>query len=60
MSPTLPKTFKAAVIEEANASFQVKDVPLKEPQQGQVLVKVAACGVCHTDEVVRTGAFGPP
>lgn len=60
MSPSLPKTYKAAVVEEANGKLNVKDVPLKEPQHGQILVKVKACGVCHSDEVVRTGGFGNP
>ncbi|KAF4305772.1 putative alcohol dehydrogenase [Botryosphaeria dothidea] len=58
MSPSLPKTYKAAVIEQANAPLTIKDLPLKEPQRGQILVKVKACGVCHSDEGVRTGGFG--
>ncbi|KAL1626474.1 hypothetical protein SLS56_006785 [Neofusicoccum ribis] len=60
MSPSLPKTFKAAVVEEANAKLVIKDVPLEDPKHGEVLVKVKACGVCHSDEAVRTGAFGQP
>ncbi|KKY16385.1 putative alcohol dehydrogenase [Diplodia seriata] len=60
MSPTLPKSYKAAVIEEANGKLNIKDLPLKEPEHGQILVKVKACGVCHSDEAVRTGAFGQP
>lgn len=60
MSPSLPKTFKAAVVEEANGKLIIKDVPLEDPKHGEVLVKVKACGVCHSDEAVRTGAFGQP
>ncbi|KAF2136484.1 uncharacterized protein K452DRAFT_237386 [Aplosporella prunicola CBS 121167] len=60
MSPQLPHTYKAAVIAGANAPFEIQDVPLHEPSEGLVLVKVIACGVCHTDEIARTGAFGPP
>ncbi|KAK7968078.1 alcohol dehydrogenase [Apiospora aurea] len=44
MSPSLPQTYKAAVIEKANA-------PL-------VLVKVLACGVCHSDMGAQGGHFG--
>ncbi|TVY82065.1 Alcohol dehydrogenase patD [Lachnellula suecica] len=55
---SLPKTYKAAVFEKANAPFTLKDLPLKEPSQGEVLVKVLACGVCHSDAGVCGGAFG--
>jgi len=57
MTP-LPKTYKAAVFEKANAPFTLKDLPLKEPEAGQVLVKVIAVGVCHSDAGVQAGAFG--
>ncbi|KAF9631117.1 putative alcohol dehydrogenase protein [Lasiodiplodia theobromae] len=60
MSSKLPQTFKAAVVEKANEPLTIKDVPLKEPSEGQVLIKVIVCGVCHTDEAVRTGTFGQP
>ncbi|EKG10580.1 Alcohol dehydrogenase superfamily zinc-containing [Macrophomina phaseolina MS6] len=60
MSPSLPKTYKAAVIEQNNAPLTIKDLPLKEPQDGQILVKVKACGVCHSDEIVRAGMMGTP
>ncbi len=44
---------KAAIIEEAGQDFRIVDMELAEPGYGEVLVKVAACGVCHTDEVAR-------
>jgi alcohol dehydrogenase, propanol-preferring len=40
---------KAAVVKEFNQPLQVEDVPVLEPGQGQVLVKLEACGLCHTD-----------
>ena len=55
---SLPKTYKAAVFEKPNAPLTIKDVPLKEPSVGEVLVKVLATGVCHSDAVVCAGAFG--
>ncbi|KAI9709486.1 MAG: hypothetical protein M1820_003246 [Bogoriella megaspora] len=55
----LPKTFKAAVVEEANKPFVFKELPLELPKEGQVLIKVLACGVCHTDAVQYAGQFGP-
>ncbi|KAF2087467.1 alcohol dehydrogenase [Saccharata proteae CBS 121410] len=58
MAPQLPKTYKAAVIEKNNQPLTLKQVDLKEPGEGEVLVKVQACGVCHSDEAVRGGLMG--
>ncbi|KAK8034036.1 alcohol dehydrogenase GroES-like domain-containing protein [Apiospora rasikravindrae] len=58
MSPSLPQTYKAAVIEKAGAPLVIKDVPLKSPGPKQVLVKVLACGVCHSDMGAQGGHFG--
>ena len=40
---------KAAVLYEVNTPLVVEDVELEDPKQGEVLVKVAAAGVCHSD-----------
>lgn len=56
--PSLPKTYKAAVFESKDAKLTIKDIDLKEPEKGQVLVKVLATGVCHSDAAVGAGAFG--
>jgi propanol-preferring alcohol dehydrogenase len=40
---------KAAVLEEIGKPLVIKEVPTPEPGPGQVLMKVAACGVCHSD-----------
>ncbi|KAF9872590.1 alcohol dehydrogenase GroES-like domain-containing protein [Colletotrichum karsti] len=55
---SLPQTYKAAVIKSARAPLEIVDLELKKPGPGQVLVKVLACGVCHSDVVVQEGAFG--
>jgi aryl-alcohol dehydrogenase len=44
---------QAAVVFEKGQPFQMTELELDEPKEGEVLVKVAACGVCHTDEVAR-------
>lgn len=59
-APPLPKTFRAAILTEANKPLQIQDVPMLEAQDGEVLIKVHACGVCHSDHDVSTGAMGPP
>lgn len=44
---------QAAVIHEAGQPFRIEEVDLAEPKRGELLVKIAACGVCHTDDVAR-------
>ncbi|KAL8770845.1 MAG: hypothetical protein Q9209_003496 [Squamulea sp. 1 TL-2023] len=58
MAATLPKTYKAAIFKQANEKLTIEDVELKQPEQGQVLIKVLATGVCHSDVMVQNGAFG--
>ena len=40
---------KAAVFYGANQPLTVEELPTPEPKAGEILVKVAGCGVCHTD-----------
>lgn len=40
---------KAAVVNEFHSKLEIKEVPVPEVQHGEVLVEIAACGVCHTD-----------
>ncbi|KAF2262982.1 alcohol dehydrogenase [Lojkania enalia] len=51
----IPKTCKAIVIEEAGAPWDVRDVPVREPKEGEILIKVEACGVCHSDSFLQQG-----
>lgn len=44
---------KAAVTHQKGAEFKLENVELSEPQQNEVLVKIMASGVCHTDVVAR-------
>jgi len=46
---------KAAVLEKAGVPLLVENIREPKPRQGEVLVKVAACGVCHTDLHVMKG-----
>jgi len=47
---------KAAVLEEFGAPLRVQDVELAEPKPGEVLIRLVACGVCHTDLYTASGA----
>ncbi|MFC8796631.1 alcohol dehydrogenase AdhP [Promicromonospora sp. NPDC057138] len=40
---------RAAVVTDFTAPLQVKDVPIPEPGPGEVLVRIEASGLCHTD-----------
>lgn len=44
---------KAAVVYEKSAPFVIDELELDAPREGEVLVEVVACGVCHTDEVAQ-------
>ena len=45
----MTKTMKAAVVREFGKPLVIEEVPVPTPGAGQILVKVAATGVCHTD-----------
>src|SRR5439155_16650030 len=47
---------RAPVLEEFGAPLQVQEVDLAAPRAGEVLVRLAACGVCHTDLFTASGA----
>jgi NDMA-dependent alcohol dehydrogenase len=46
---------KAAVLWELNAPWSVEDIELDAPGPNEVLVKLAASGMCHSDEHLVTG-----
>jgi S-(hydroxymethyl)glutathione dehydrogenase/alcohol dehydrogenase len=48
-------TTKAAILWEVGAPWSVETVELDAPQHGEVLVRVAASGMCHSDEHLVTG-----
>ncbi len=47
---------RAAVLEEFGQPLEVQEVELAEPREGEVLVRLEACGVCHTDLYTASGA----
>jgi S-(hydroxymethyl)glutathione dehydrogenase/alcohol dehydrogenase len=46
---------RAAVLEQFGAPLEVQDVELAPPKAGEVLVRLHACGVCHTDMYSASG-----
>jgi S-(hydroxymethyl)glutathione dehydrogenase/alcohol dehydrogenase len=47
---------RAAVLERFGEPLEVQEVDLAEPRDGEVLVRLVACGVCHTDLYTSSGA----
>jgi len=47
---------RAAVLEEFGEPLAVQEVELAEPRGSEVLVRLVACGVCHTDLYTASGA----
>ena len=46
---------KAAILWETHSKWSVEDIELDPPKQGEVLIKLAASGLCHSDEHLVTG-----
>jgi S-(hydroxymethyl)glutathione dehydrogenase / alcohol dehydrogenase len=47
---------RAAVLEEFGSPLAVQEVDLGGPRAGEVLVRLEACGICHTDMYTASGA----
>lgn len=52
--------FLAAVTDTPGGSMRLEELRMDPPGPGQVRVRVAVCGVCHTDMVMRAGALPVP
>ncbi|MBZ9650779.1 alcohol dehydrogenase [Psychroflexus montanilacus] len=48
---------KAAQIKEAKGEFHIVDIDKPSPKANEVLIKVQACGICHSDAFVKDGTF---
>lgn len=53
---------KVAICREINQPVVVEEIEVESPRRGEVMIKLAACGVCHSDYSVTTGTipFPPP
>src|SRR4030095_16457399 len=50
-------TMRVAQISKGGGDFKVVERPLAEPGSAQVRVKVEACGICHSDVLVKDGVW---
>ncbi|WP_203556025.1 NAD(P)-dependent alcohol dehydrogenase [Bacillus sp. B15-48] len=51
---------KAAVTEGKGKEFEIKDILLEEPKAGEVLIKIVASGICHSDMIARDQFYPVP
>jgi propanol-preferring alcohol dehydrogenase len=56
----MPSTMKAAVLHALKEPLRIEQVPVPEPGHGEILIKVTACGVCHSDLHAVDGDWTPP
>ena len=50
-------TMKAMQVSKPNGPFELVEREVPAPGPGQIRVKVEACGVCHSDALVKSGGF---
>jgi alcohol dehydrogenase/propanol-preferring alcohol dehydrogenase len=48
---------KAVQVGKAGGDFEVVERDIPTPEKNEVLIKVEACGICHSDMFVKEGAF---
>jgi threonine dehydrogenase-like Zn-dependent dehydrogenase len=56
----MAETMRAQRFYKATREWRVEDLPIPEPGPGEVLIKVAYCGICHSDLSLIDGVFGSP
>jgi len=54
------QTVKAAVVREPGGPFRIENIQLEAPRAHEVLVRIVATGMCHTDMVVRDQVYPVP
>jgi D-arabinose 1-dehydrogenase-like Zn-dependent alcohol dehydrogenase len=50
-------TMRVAQVSRPNGPFEIIERQIPEPGAGAVRIKVQACGICHSDSLVKDGAF---
>ena len=54
----MPRTSQAVIARSVNAPVEVVTITVPDPGPGEAVVKVQACGVCHTDLHYKLGGIG--
>ena len=53
----MTETMLAERFHAADRSISLEEIPIPHPGPGEVLIKVAYCGICHSDLSLISGAF---
>lgn len=53
----MPNKMRVAQVTRAGGPLEIVERPIPEPPAGWVRVKVQACGICHSDSVVKDGLW---
>lgn len=53
----MPNKMRVAQVPRANGPFEIVERPIPEPPADWVRIKVQACGICHSDSVVKEGLW---
>lgn len=56
----MSRASKAVIYRELNKPLTIEEVFVDSPQRGEVMVKISACGVCHSDVSVTNGTIPLP
>jgi aryl-alcohol dehydrogenase len=60
MSPREGCNIKAAVVRRKGGPFEIETLAVEEPSADEVLVRIVATGMCHTDLVIRDQVYPVP
>jgi S-(hydroxymethyl)glutathione dehydrogenase/alcohol dehydrogenase len=50
---------RGAVVRESPGKWEILDIDMDEPRQGELVLKLAASGLCHSDDHMTTGDLPP-
>jgi len=53
----MPKMMRAVQVSKPGGAFEPVERELPEPAPGQIRIQVEACGICHSDALVKFGAY---
>jgi len=53
----MPKKMRAVQVPDAKGPFELVEREIPEPQAGWIRIKVQACGICHSDSLVKDGTW---
>jgi D-arabinose 1-dehydrogenase-like Zn-dependent alcohol dehydrogenase len=53
----MPKMMRAVQVSKPGGAFELIERELPEPAPGQIRIRVEACGICHSDALVKSGRY---